>query len=325
MQDMSIARHLRALNDKIEIRFVSYGTGADTFARAGEHHIDLDFPDKNPILETLVVAGKLIGWLDPDLVVAHEEFIALPAAKIFDKPTVLLTDWFTDPAKPTMTTLPFADRILFLDEPGIFEEPEAARGKVEYVAAVVRELRYTREDRLRARQEIGIPVDVFLLLVLPGSLREEASPAADLVLAAFDRLPYEPKQLIWVAGADSEQLIVRAGMRPNVTILDFAPEVDRLMVAADVAITKGTRTTMQELTALCVPSVSLHNEANEIDNVRAPRFPYNLAAGASAGPEEIASLIRQSADRATPPRATDTAGGSACARALLRLVQAAAG
>ncbi|HEX2721895.1 MAG TPA: hypothetical protein VHM24_03195, partial [Gemmatimonadaceae bacterium] len=173
MQDMTIARHLRELNDNVEIRFVSYGSGADTFDRAGEHHIDLDFPDRNPILDTLVAAGRLIGWLNPDLVVAHEEFIALPAAKIFQKPTVLLTDWFADETKPTMSTIPFADRILFLDEQGMFEEPEAAKGKVEYVGPVVRKLRYTRGDRIRAREELQIAADAFLLLVLPGTSREE--------------------------------------------------------------------------------------------------------------------------------------------------------
>ncbi|MBI3680567.1 MAG: hypothetical protein HY235_09240, partial [Acidobacteria bacterium] len=128
--DIEIIKELEHLRKDVEVRFVSYGTGARTIEQFGFPLIDLGLSEANGTAETSVLAGKLIGWLDPDLVVAHEEFAALPAAKIFDKPTVSILDWFTDPEKYSMQSLRFADQILFIDERGIFPEPEWVRGKV---------------------------------------------------------------------------------------------------------------------------------------------------------------------------------------------------
>jgi hypothetical protein len=113
LADIEIAHAIQARSPETDVRFVSYATGAETFAAHGVSHIDLGLPERNPINETIVLAGKLIGGLNPDIVLAHEEFMALPAAKIFDKPTVLITDWFAESEKFAMGSLRLADRILF--------------------------------------------------------------------------------------------------------------------------------------------------------------------------------------------------------------------
>src|SRR6187399_2767643 len=82
IQDIGIVRALEAMRPDLEVRFVSYGTGAETFRAFDISLIDLDLPDYGGVVDTSVLAGKLIGWLQPDLVVSHEEFPAIPAAKI---------------------------------------------------------------------------------------------------------------------------------------------------------------------------------------------------------------------------------------------------
>ncbi len=92
--DMDIAAELLRLRDDVDIRFVSYGTGAATFTEFGHSVIDLDLPERNSMLETLVRAGHLIGWLQPRLIVAHEEFGVPPAARIFGPPLLLALPGF---------------------------------------------------------------------------------------------------------------------------------------------------------------------------------------------------------------------------------------
>src|SRR5262249_57568560 len=112
--DYEVIRALETRRPDVEVRVVSYGTGAATFAEFETPLIDLGLPESGSIPEMSALAGKLIGWLNPDLVVSHEEFAAMPAAKIFDKPTLFLTDWFADPDTYVMGALKFADRMIFL-------------------------------------------------------------------------------------------------------------------------------------------------------------------------------------------------------------------
>ncbi|MEZ5354591.1 MAG: hypothetical protein R2762_18315 [Bryobacteraceae bacterium] len=319
--DMEIAREIDALTTGAEIRFVSYGTGAQTLEAHGVPHIDLGLPDRNPINETIILAGRLTGWLNPDLVVAHEEFPALPAAKIFDKPTVLITDWFTDPAKYSMTTLRLADRILFLDDPGIYEEPEWVRGRVDYLGPVVRKFRYARADRERAREELHIPAEAFVVAMLPGSWREASAPAMELVLGAFDMLRDPVKRLVWLAGEDGGLIRERTAGRTDVDVRGYEPEIDRIMVAADVAVTKGTRKTLFELGSLGVASVSLDCSDNPIDRVRARRFEGNEALAADTGVAGLAAAITTARERNVPASASRDAAPQ-CARLLWAIVSA---
>jgi len=270
--DIEIVKELLEQREDVQVHFVSYGTGARTIEEFGLPLIDLGLPEMNPMTETTVLAGKLIGWLNPDLVVAHEEFGAMPAAKIFDKPTMFLTDWFVEPEKSSMQGLKFADEILFLDEPGIYEEPPWVKDKVKYLGPFVREFQYSLKDRDRARQELRIPLDATVVSVLPGGWATEArAPIADLVLEAYDRLPESPKRLIWVAGDDLELLEKKTQGRDDVILRDYDWEIDRIMVATDVAVTKATRKTSLELESLGIASVALCPGLNPIDDARALR------------------------------------------------------
>ena len=322
--DIEIVRQLERLRNDVQVRFVSYGTGARTIEEFRLPLIDMGLPELNSYVDTTVLAGKLIAWLAPDLVVSHEEFAALPAAKIFDKPTVLITDWFTDPEKYSMQSLRFADRIIFIDKRGIYAEPPWVKGKVRYVGPVLRKFEYRRRDRARARRELGITKDATVISVLPGSWTEEMVPIYDVVIAAFDKLRASPKHLIWLAGADHELLAAKTAGRGDVTVIERDWQIDRLMVASNLAITKANRKTVVELEYLGIPSISLSPNQNPIDDNRALRskigqvIPFSEASG-----QKVLGKIRRCLDlEAANPRAQRRMGHISAAREIAHTLPA---
>ena len=273
--DIEIVRELQRVRDDVEVRFVSYGTGARTIEELGFPLVDLGLPEANGTAETTVLAGKMIGWLNPDLVVAHEEFAALPAAKIFDKPTVMVLDYFTDPEMYSMQSLRFADHVLFMDRKGVHPEPPSAKGKVRYLGPVVRSFAYTRGDRVRARIELGIADEATVLSVFPGSWTEAETPILKRVSGAFDALKARPKHLFWVAGSDYRIVCRALKGRSDVTVLEADWTIERLMVASNLAITKGSRKTTRELAALGIRTLSVSFGLNPPDNRAAAALPSN--------------------------------------------------
>lgn len=267
--DIEITEELLRLRTDVDVRFVSYGTGAQTLAERGFSVIDLGLPEINSLLDVIVLSTKIIAWLEPDIVVAHEEFGALPAAKVFDRPTVFITDWFVAEDRIIMATLRFADQILFIDHESSFPEPSYVKDKVTYVGPVLRRFEYALSDRARARRELGLDEEGVVVAVLPGSYATETrAPIADLVLDAFDRLEGSPKKLLWIAGKDATALEDRTHDREDVQIIETDWQIDRIMVASDVAITKANRKTVVELESLGVPSVALSPELNPVDDAR---------------------------------------------------------
>lgn len=264
--DIAIFHALRAVRDDIDVRFVSYGTGAETFRAAEVPIIDLGLPDSGGIVDTSVLAGKLIHWLDPDVVVSHEEFPALPAAKIFDKRTLMLTDWFLETEGYAMNSLKFADRILFLGLHGVYQEPPALMQRVTYLGPILRSLRYGPGDREKARRELDIPAGVTVVSVLPGSWLEERTPLLYAVLDAFESI-MSPRRLCWLAGADYELIRTATEGRTDVLVLRQSDEIDRLMVASDVAITKSNRKTVFELQHFGIPTIAVTFGLNPGDDI----------------------------------------------------------
>lgn len=321
--DVEIAREIEALRSDIEIRFASYATGARTLEALGCPLIDLALPELNAIAETTVATGQVIGMLNPDLVVAHEEFAALPVAAIFSKPVALITDWFTDPRRYSMETLRYAHLVVFIGDPGVFEEPDVVRGRVAYTGPVLRRFEYTRKDRARARRELDLPSGALVAAVLPGSWTEEMFPVADLILAAFELLPADRRRLVWIAGEDAVALSSREGGRSDIRVGAHDWKMDRLMSAIDVAITKSTRKTLAELDHLGVRSVSLLNPHNPIDNRRAAHYPLNRVVDpAATDATALAQAILEAARAPRRPARRDRGGAAAAAELIIALLDA---
>lgn len=284
--DVAIVEELTKLNPDVDIRFVSYATGVETLAELGHGVIDLGLPEKNDLVQTLILAARVIGYMRPKLVIAHEEFAALPAAKITSVPTIFLTDWFVEDSMLNMHLLAYADATIFLDQPGTFEEPQAVEGRIEYAKPVLRAFHYNPGDRPRARRELELPEDaaVISVIVPPGRRIEKFAPIHDLLMPAFEALEAN-KVLVWVAGEDHQTLAERTKSNPKVIVKKDHEPFDQLMVASDLVITKGNRNIVLEAAALGVPTLSVSHNLNRIDDFRTFGIPTNRTVFA----EEITS------------------------------------
>jgi UDP-N-acetylglucosamine:LPS N-acetylglucosamine transferase len=239
-------------------------------------------------------------------VVAHEEFMALPASKIFQIPNAAITDWFPEERHFVTQTLLYADEILFTDEPGIFEEPPALKGRIHYIGPAIREFKYGPKDKQQARQELGVEANAKVVTVLPGSWTEAKTPVFDLVTSAFRSLPLPNKNLIWIAGQDYDLLTSRANQNPeNLSHTEIKQQdwqIDRLMVASDLVLTKASRETHKELNALRVQSISLSFGLNSPDDKRAEKFRRNTALDARGlTPEALSQVIHQQLNNPLDP------------------------
>jgi hypothetical protein len=96
-------------------------------------------------------------------------------------------------------------------------------------------------------------------------------------MSVFDALKIPQKLLVWIAGSDYELLQRRLGERPEVIVKEWDWQIDRLMVASDLAITKANRVTLRELSGLGIPSISISHGLNPIDDALIERFPTNTA------------------------------------------------
>ncbi len=110
---------------------------------------------------------------------------------------------------------------------------------------------------------------------MPGSWREAQAPVAELLAGAFEMLPFTRKRLLWLTGADDEPLRRRFGDHPNIILNKEDWQIDRLMVASNLVITKGTRGTLRELAALGIPSLSISHGLNWPDDVVASHISSN--------------------------------------------------
>jgi UDP-N-acetylglucosamine:LPS N-acetylglucosamine transferase len=117
-------------------------------------------------------------------------------------------------------------------------------------------------------------------------------PITEVLSAAWDILPAFPKRLIWLAGRDYQRLAVRFRNDPSVRILKEDWQIDRLLVASDVLISKANRMTVYEAASLGLPSISISNLANWPDDVAVANVESDTALRAdSITPQELAELM----------------------------------
>jgi hypothetical protein len=293
--DIEIARELNVLLPDADLKFVSYSTGADTLRNAGYQPIDLDLPEQNPFFETLVRITQVANDFEPDFLIAHEEFSAPVCAKILGVPCLFITDWFPPLGSSWLEALSQAEKIIFMDEAGLAEEPTVLKRKIDYLGPMTGRLRYSKADRRQVRQDLGLPLELPVILVAPGGSldsSEERSPIFQLVMSAVRALPFE-SMVLWILSKDEQSRLRGTTKVPNgVVFMEPHRGFDRTMVAADIAITKGTRKTNFELNALDIPSISLTYGHNPVDDWRVPRISTNVTLHArTITPEQLSHQI----------------------------------
>lgn len=302
MPDMAMSRTLLNLRPKLIIRFVSYAAGAEAYRSCGYEVLDLEQPDKPALLEMVVVLTRLLAMEQPRLVVAHEEIGALTAAKVLGIPCVFITDFFNDPGNWSMWSLLDAGEIIFTAERGLFTEPPYLKEKVTYVGRAVRPLKYQRSDQMRARKELGISGDTLVALCQPGAWVESHMPLADLLGSAWNLVTRSCKHLIWLGGRDYALLSERLRGDGTITVLKEDWEIDRLMAASDVLITKANRMTVYEAAAMGLPSISISSMVNWPDDVAVAHVESNTwLFRESVSAETLARLIEEKCHCKVPP------------------------
>lgn len=289
--DIEIGRKLQALRTNVDIVYVSYSTGAETFESCGYDVINLQMPDDPDPWDALVKQLRLIGHVKPRLVVAHEECQALIASEVFGIPSIFITDYFMDPSSHWTQPLKAAIEIIFIGDPGLFTEPLYLRKKIQYVGPAIRRLECcsTRAD---IRRELGIADEDVVLLCQPGNYDEAAVPMYNVLLSAWDQLPFGSKKLIWLAGRDYKAISSNLSQRTDIVVEAQNWKIERLFSACDLVITKGNRVTVFEAASLGIPSISISNGRNWPDDVYISRIKSNIALDAnSTTPGQLTQAI----------------------------------
>jgi hypothetical protein len=234
-------------------------------------------PDEPALWDATIAHTGAVRYLRPALVVAHEEPLALIAARIYQIPCVFITDFFQDPTSLFMRALDYAREIIFTAEPGIYTEPPFLRPPIHYVGPAVRRFEYGRADRERARRELGVPSDTVVVVCQPGNWPEAQVPMAQLLADAWDALACAPRLLIWLAGRDHQMLRACFEGRSDIEIVEEDWQIDRLFAASDLLITKANRLTVYEAASLGVPSISISSGVNWPDDAAVARVRSNTA------------------------------------------------
>jgi UDP-N-acetylglucosamine:LPS N-acetylglucosamine transferase len=292
--DMAIADEINDKYPDIVIKFVSYSTGANTFRGSNRDVIDLNLPEQNSFIATLLAAQEIIKYQAPDLVVAHEEFAALPAAASCGTPSAFIAAWLPQSGTISADALRYAQSIIVIDDPGIFPTPPAVRVKPIYTGPFQRKMAFTAIDRNRLRKNLLWEEDEFCIVVAPGGASsEQQAPIVDLIIAAFHRISFRKKRLVWLASNEYDLIFSKLSGVAGVDIVKFIHPVERLLSASDIIITKGTRGITLDARSVGIPSISLSSGRNPIDDTLVPRIHSNLSLVAAAVDGDILAMYIQ--------------------------------
>lgn len=310
LPDAAIAARLKEVAPELALSFASYATGAETLRTLGHPVIDLALPEANLFVPTLFKARELIEQHRPHFIIAHEEFAALLAAKLLGVPSIFISAWLPPNGNIYAESVTCADAVIVIDHPGIFPLPAGMTVKPHYTGPIYRQMQFTTRDRAGLRRELGWPAEAFVVVVSPGgSATEKDSPLLDLAITAFRQLPQPQKRLIWLSAKDHAEASARFKGIPGCEALRFVDPVERLLGAADVILTKGTRGATLDAAAVGVPSISISHGRNPVDDLLVPRIRTNVALVAKAvDADALAYHLQASSQRRSAP-ASDGAEG----------------
>lgn len=291
--DDALTRELELLPD-ISVRLASYGTGLRTLSGLGHDAYPLNIEETAPFLDVVISTRQAIDALQPDVVIAHEEFAAVFSAYTAGIPAIFISAWLPLQNSVNREALRFASSIVVLGEPGLFSAPAGAP-KPQYAGSLHRKMAVGRDQRGLVRAELGLDESEFIFVVVTGgAAAERDSPLASLIFGAYEACGFAEKRLYWLSNKDAAYIKANYSHLPNVTALPFYSPIEKLLLAADVILTKGTRGITLDAAALGVPSISISHGNNPIDDLLVPRIKNNVALSASAlDPEALLYHIRK--------------------------------
>jgi uncharacterized protein (TIGR00661 family) len=281
MNDLLILKELKDLNRNLSILVGSYDKGYTYFLKNGFRPFNLGLKQNDELtLKASLRIWSLIRKFKPDLVISDEVFIALHITKGLKIPSILITHWFFETYNkkhPIIPAVKKADHVIFVDTPQFHNIPLDYNVHLTFVGPLMREFEYKLRDKKRARKELGINVKDKVILVTPGGRHKDRSRLLELSVKAFEELGEKNIKLILLTGELYEEYLNRFADEDRIIVKDFDWKMDRLMVASDLVICKGTFSTTWELAYLGIPSISIPDINNPIDQIHVYRMDkHNL-------------------------------------------------
>lgn len=281
MNDILILKELTNINNQVSVLVASYDKGYNYFLMHGFRPFNLGLRQNN---ELTIKAGlriwSLIRKFKPDLVISDEVFMALHITKALKIPSVLITHWFFETLSknhPMIPAVKKADHVIFVNTAQFHNIPVDYNVHLTFVGPVLRDFEYNLKDKKKAKKELGIGDKDKVILVTPGGRHSDRSKLLDVSVEAFKELKKENIKLILLTGELYDEYVNKLSDDDNIIIKDFDWKMDRLMVASDLVICKGTFSTTWELAFLGVPSISIPDINNPIDQIHVYRMDeHNL-------------------------------------------------
>lgn len=281
MNDLLILKELKSINKDLSILVASYHKGYSCLMMNGFRPFNLGLkPREELTLKASLRIWSLIRKFKPDVVVSDEVFIALHITKGLKIPSILITHWFFETLSkkhPIIPAVKKANHVIFVDTPEFHEIPYDFNVHLTFVGPVIKEFKYTLRDKMKARNELGINVKDKVILVTPGGGHQVRRRFLEVSVEAFKELKGDNLKLIILTGELCSQYRERFIDDDRIIVKNFDWQMDRLMVASDLVICKGSFSTTWELACLGIPSISIPDTSNPIDQIHVFRMDnHNL-------------------------------------------------
>jgi uncharacterized protein (TIGR00661 family) len=281
MNDLLILKELKNINKRLSILVASYDKGYNYFLQNGFRPFNLGLRQNEELtLKASLKIWSLIRKFKPDLVVSDEVFIVLHITKGLKIPSVLIMHWFFESFNKKHSIIPAvkkADHVIFVDTPEFHTIPPDFNVHLTFVGPVIGEFEYTLKDKDKARDELEIEKKDTVILVTPGGRARDRNKLLESSVEVFKELDNKNLKLILLTGELYEEYREKFKNENGIIIKDFDWEMDRLMVASDLVICKGTFSTTWELAYLGIPSISVPDLDNPIDQIHVNKMDkYNL-------------------------------------------------
>jgi len=272
MNDILIIRQLEKINKDLEIQIDSYAQGFMFLKKNGFEAFDLDLKlEEEASPEIFKKIKSRLNEIKPDLVVSDEFFMALPMARKFGIPSIFISNWFFEEFyewHPLIPVVKKANHIIFVDRKEFHNIPSNFNVPISFVGPIVREFKYTLKNKSKVREELEIGQNDRVILVTAGGRSEERNELLDLNVEVFKKLNLNNLKMILLTGNLYHEYSKSLEDEKGIIVKDFDWDMDRLMVASDIVICKGTYSTAWELIYLGIPSICFPDDENPVDKAR---------------------------------------------------------
>jgi UDP-N-acetylglucosamine:LPS N-acetylglucosamine transferase len=281
MRDMLIIEHLKEFNTNLNLKVFSYEQGYTYFKKNDFEVGNLDLRLREEFSQKALFKIKsCIDRLKPDFIVADEVFLVLPLAENLGIPSILVTNWFFEAINnkhPLIPVVKKANHIILADKRDFHKIPPNFDIPVSFVGPIIKEFNYEFKDKGKAKKELGINKEDRVILVTPGGRPTERNELLEVSIEVFKELTDKNLKLILLAGELYKEYLERFKNEDKIIVKDFDWEMDRLMVASDIVICKGTFSITWELVYLGVPSISIPDFNNPVDQLHIKKLSEHNA------------------------------------------------